>query len=213
MSLPVLIAFYLATGHLFHRVIFPEQKPEISTWFRPGQEFYSKAEGFRQTILKQENGFVFCTLKIDPFAAGPPKHIHKDFDETFRIENGELTVWVDGEIKKIRRGEVLHITKGVPHKPYNETADTIRLKGTIAFPEKFAFHLVQVYGVMDSRPGFEQAPDIALQMAMFQSSGFDSYIADGPPVPVQKAMGFIITPLLRLLGYKSYYKNYDPPVT
>ena len=213
MWLFLFIVSYLLVGHLFHRVIFPEQKPVITGHFKPGQVLYSKTEGFRQTVIKHEKRHVHCTLEMEPYAAGPPKHIHADFDETFQIENGELTVWVDGKIKKLRPGEVLHIPKGIPHKPYNETADAIRLKGSFAFPEKFAFNLVQVYGIMDSRAGFEQSPDIVLQMVMFQDSGFDSYLAEGPPVFVQKAMGFLITPLSRLLGYRSYYKQYDPSVT
>lgn len=140
----------------------------------------------------------------------PPRHIHTDFDETFEVENGELTLWVNGEIKKIRPGDVLHIPKGTPHKPYNETADTIHTKSVIAFPEKFAFNLTQVYGIMDNHPGFEKEPGIAFRMAMFQTSGFDSYVADGPPVFIQKAIGFVMAPALRLFGYKSYYKKYDP---
>lgn len=213
MVLLIVMTSYLVIGNLLHRIVFPEQKPEVSGWFKPGQEFYSKAEGFRQTVVKQEKGLVYCQLELEPFAGGPPKHIHTDFDETFEVENGELTLWVNGEIKKIRPGEVLIIPKGTPHKPYNETADTIRNKGTIAFPEKFAFNLIQVYGVMDSRPGFEQAPDIAFRMAMFQSNGFDSYLAEGPPVFIQKAMGFIMGPALRLFGYRSYDKKYDPFVS
>jgi len=210
MYLLVGIAFYIVAGNLFHRIIFPEKKPGIATWFKPGQQLYSKTEGFRQTVIKQENGYVHCTLEMEPYAAGPPKHIHTGFDETFQIENGELTVWVNGGIHKIRPGEVLPIPKGVPHKPYNETGDTIRLKGAFAFPEKFAFNLAQAYGVMDDQPGFEQAPDIAFRMALFQTNGFDSYIADGPPVFIQKAMGFALAPALRLFGYRSYYKKYDP---
>ncbi len=210
MFLLVFIVSYLVIGYLLHRVVFPEKKPVVSTWFRPGQEFYSKAEGVRQIVLKQENGFVYCQSVIGPFAGGPPRHIHTDFDETFEVENGELTLWVNGEIKKIRPGDVLHIPKGTPHKPYNETADTIHTKSAIAFPEKFAFNLLQVYGIMDSHPGFEKEPGIAFRMAMFQTNGFDSYAADGPPVFMQKAIGFVMAPALRLFGYKSYYEEYDP---
>lgn len=210
MFLFIFIVSYLVIGHLLHRVVFPEQKPVVSTWFKPGQEFYSKAEGMRQTVLKQENGFVYCWSEIEPFAGGPPKHVHTDFDETFEVENGELTLWVNGETRKVRPGDILFIPKGTPHKPYNETADTIRTKGAIAFPEKFAFNLTQVYGVMDNHPGFEKEPDIAFRMAMFQTNGFDSYLAEGPPVFIQKVMGFVAAPALRLLGYKSYDKKYDP---
>ena len=209
MSLLVLVGVYLVVGNLLHRVVFPEKSPDVSSFFKPGQEFYSKAEGFRQTIVKQEKGFVHGHLEVEPFAAGPPKHIHDGFDEIFEIENGELTVWVNGEIKKLLPGQVLHIPKGTPHKPYNETADTIRVKGSFAFPEKFAFFLPQVYGYMDSNPDFGKSPKTILQMALFQGAGFDSYLVDGPPIAVQKATGFVLSPLARVLGFRSYYEKYD----
>src|SRR5688500_12753521 len=86
----VLMAFagYLAIGYLLHLVIFPESKPEVSSYFRPGQKFYSKTEGFRQTVVKQENEQVFCSLEVEPFADGPPRHIHTSFDELFAVKNG-----------------------------------------------------------------------------------------------------------------------------
>lgn len=94
MAFLIFMTSYLVIGNLLHRIVFPEKKPEVSGWFKPGQKFYSKTEGFRQTVLKQENGFVHCLLEIEPFAGGPPKHIHTEFDEKFEIENGELTVCV-----------------------------------------------------------------------------------------------------------------------
>ena len=209
LSLVIFLALYLVVGNLMHRVIFPEKRPDVASYFKPGHEFYSKAEGFRQKVSRQEKGFVHGHLEVEPFAPGPPKHIHDDFDETFQIENGELTVWVAGEIRKLRPGQVLLIPKGTPHKPFNETADTIRVKGSFAFREDFAFQLQQVYGFMDENPNFAKSPKTIFQMALFQQAGFDSYVADGPPVPVQKAMGFMVGPLARLLGFKSYYEKYD----
>jgi mannose-6-phosphate isomerase-like protein (cupin superfamily) len=209
MYVLITIGLYLVVGNLFHRVIFPEQKPDISTYFKPGQEFYCKAEGATQKIHKQEAGLVFANSQFGPFSDGPPKHIHKGFDETFEIENGELTIWVDGEIKKIHPGESLFVPRGTPHKPYNETADTIRMKHTIGFPEKFAFYLLQVYGIMDNDPSFGKSPKTMLQMALIQDAGFDSFLAEGPPVIVQEMAGYVLSPLARLLGYKSYYPEYD----
>ncbi len=206
--LAVLVA-YLVIGYLFHLLIFPEKKPAVTSYFKAGQEFYSKSEGFKQTVHEQKEGKVFCSLQIDPFADGPPKHVHSDFDEFFEIENGELTVWLDGKIIKIKPGEILRVPKGTPHKPYNETADTIRVKGEIAFPEKFAYHLPQVYGLMDNSAWFAKSPRTLLQMALFTSEGFDSYVADGPPVFMQKLMSFVCTPLARLMGYRSFYEEYD----
>lgn len=209
LYLAILIAAYLCIGYLLHLVIFPEIKPAVSSYFKPGQQFYSKSEGFLQTVEKQDNGNVFCSLEIEPFAGGPPKHIHTGFDEFFEVSNGELTIWVNGEVKKIHSGEKLFIPKGTPHKPYNETADTIHANGSISFPEKFAYNLKQVYGVVDNTPGFEKSPKAILQMSLFAQAGFDSYAVDGPPLFVQKATSFLLAPLARMCGYKSYYKEYD----
>jgi hypothetical protein len=85
----------------------------------------------------------------------------------------------------------------------------IRRQGSIAFPEAFAFQLSQVYAVMDHTPDFGKSLATILQIAFFNVAGFDSYLAEGPPVLIQKSVGFLITPLARLLGYQSYYPQ-DP---
>ncbi len=203
----ILLGSYLVIGYLFHAVLFPEQKPDIATYFTPGDVFYSKTEKIKQTVVKQEKGFVYCTASIEPFAPGPPEHVHHGFDEVFEITNGELSLLVNGEVKKIRPGDKLHIPKGTPHKPFNETADTIYTKELIAFPEKFAFHLAQVYGLMDKK-GLGKSPGTMLQLSLMTHAGFDSYLA-GPPLMAQRVMGFLLTPAARLLGYRSFYPAYD----
>jgi hypothetical protein len=151
---------------------------------------------------------VYCKAEIGPFAGGPPVHIHSSFDETFEVENGELSVMVNGEVKKLHPGDKLFIPRGTPHKPFNETADTIRVKGVVEFPEHFAYYLSQVYGIMDHDPKFGKSIGTMFQMSLFTNLGFDSYMGDGPPVFIQKVTGFLVTPLARALGYKSYYPAY-----
>jgi mannose-6-phosphate isomerase-like protein (cupin superfamily) len=209
MFVLILAAGYLVIGYIFHLLIFPEKRPDVSTYFKPGHQFYSKAEGVLQTVVKQENGHVYCSTIMEPHAGGPPEHIHTSFDETFEVSNGELSLLVDGKVVKLKPGQTFNIPKGTPHKPFNETADTLRLKGTIAFPEKFAFHLAQIYGVMDNDLNFGKSAGTILQMSLIGSYGFDSYLADGPPVPMQKATSFMLTPLARWCGYKSFYPEYD----
>ena len=50
------IAFmaYLGIGYLLHAVIFPEKKPDISTYFKPGDVFYSKTERIKQRRIRQK---------------------------------------------------------------------------------------------------------------------------------------------------------------
>ena len=203
------LASYLVIGYLLHLVIFPEQKPEVSTYFKSGQVLYSQTEGFSQTVARQEDGKVYCNLEVHPYAAGPPKHIHTGFDEYFEIQNGELSVWVDGEVKTIRPGEVIHIPKGTPHKPFNQTADTIYLKKEFPMPEKFTFGINQIYALMDFHPNFGKMPAMLFMLAPLHQNGFDSYLAEGPPVALQKLTAFLLVPAARLLGYRSFYPEYD----
>lgn len=200
---------YLAIGYLCHLVLFPENKPPVSSYFKTGQQLHCKKEGIRLNIVKQENGFVYCTSFLEPWAEGPPIHIHKDFEETFAVLNGELSVWLNGEVIKLAPGDSLLVPKGAAHKPFNETNETIHVKGVTAFPEKFAYYLSQVYGVMDHKPWFGKMPATMLQMSLLSSEGFDSYLREGPPVAIQRITNFVLVPLTRLLGYKSYYPEYD----
>jgi mannose-6-phosphate isomerase-like protein (cupin superfamily) len=204
-----LIGGYLVIGYLLHLVVFPEKKPDVKTYFKPGYLFSAKMEGAHQTVVKQENGHVYCNSELEPFADGPPCHIHTGFDETFEVTKGELSVLVNGKVVKLTPGKKLFVPRGTPHKPFNETAESVIMKGAVAFPEKFAFNLQQVYGLMDNMPGFGKSPSTLFQMSLLASEGFDSYLADGPPVFLQKALGFLIVPISRLMGLKSYYKEYD----
>ena len=165
-------------------------------------------EGFKQTVIKQENGNVYCTVEIEPKAPGPPLHIHSGFDEMFEIKQGELSILVDGKTEILKPGEKYYVEKGAAHKPFNQTDSTIVAEmGEFAFPEKFAVYLSQVYGFFDESQDNMKPPKVIFQMAMFNQH-LDSYLGDGPPVAMQKVQNFFIVPFARLLGYRSFYEKY-----
>ncbi|MEX0648518.1 MAG: hypothetical protein WEA56_16275 [Balneolaceae bacterium] len=67
---------------------------------------------------------------------------------------------------------------------------------------------------MDHNPEFGKLPATLFMLAPIQQAGgFDSYLAEGPPVFVQKSVHFLITPVARLMGYKSFYKEFGIPST
>ena len=81
---------YVVIGALLDKVIFPEAEPGSDYYPREGQVFVSKSEGFRQTILKRENGLVWMELMLEPHAPGPPEHIHTNLPENFIVIEGAL---------------------------------------------------------------------------------------------------------------------------
>lgn len=206
------IVAYLLIGALLDKVIFPEAEPGPDYYPREGQVFVSKSEGFRQTVLRRENGLVWGELVLEPYAAGPPEHIHTTFPEKFIVAEGTLSLLVGGEKKTLRIGESLLISPGTPHKPFNETDSPVVVKGPFTpeygIPEQFTVFLTQAYGFFDESESNNQLPKALLQMSRF-SPKYDSWLAN-PPVFLQKALFFAIGPTARLVGYRTYYEKYKP---
>ncbi len=201
----ILLIVYLAVGYLFHMVIFPQRTPDVLNYFQPGDVLYSEKGGNTMTILAQDGDIVHMEMTLLPFADGPPVHYHNGFDETFIVESGTLTILADGVEHILEPGEQITIPKGMVHKPYNPTADTVVVRGDI--PVEFAVYLNQVYGYMDESEKNMRPPKVILQMAMF-GNRFDSHRPEDPPLLVRKPVNFMIVPLARLLGYRSYYEQY-----
>ena len=203
-------AAYLLFGNLAHYIIFPEDQPDIYTYFQPGDHFVSEWEGIEQTVVRREGDRLFIDLLIRPHSPGPPEHIHTDFEEVFEVTSGTLSILVNGEKYILHPGEPITIPPGTPHKPFNET-DSVGIVSseTLSLPLDFAVYLSQVYGYLDASPENDEMPGVMLQMSLFNQH-FDSWLADGPPIAIQKTMGFLVRPLARLVGYKNYYPEYSP---
>jgi quercetin dioxygenase-like cupin family protein len=206
------LAAYVLIGALVDRVIFPEAEPAAEYYPPEGYVFVSKSEGFRQKILKRENGLFWLELVLEPHAAGPPEHIHTTFPENFIVAEGTLSLIVNGEKKRLRAGESFLVPPDTPHKPFNETDSPVVVKGPLTpeygIPERFSIFLTQAYGFFDEAESNNRPPKALLQMSRF-SPKYDSWLA-GPPVFLQKALFFVIGPTARLLGYRTYYEKYKP---
>lgn len=203
---------YVLIGNLFDKVIFPETPPGEDFYPRAGQIFYSKSEGFRQTVLKRENGLIWTQLEIEPHAPGPPEHTHGAFPENFVVAEGTLSLLVNGEKKILHAGESFFVSPGTPHKPFNETDLRVVVKSPTtpeyALPEKFSVFLTQAYGYFDEAESHSQPPRVLLQMSRFAPE-HNLWLAS-TPVSLQKTLFFVIGPTARLLGYRQYYEKYKP---
>ena len=65
-----------------------------------------------------------------PRSAGTPVHIHPFASETYRILEGTLEVNVNGQWKKLQKGEEMTIDKGVPHTFRNPIDGVTRVYNT-----------------------------------------------------------------------------------
>jgi len=56
--------------------------------------------------------------------AEPPLHVHEREDETFFILEGNVSVWVGGQVHHLAAGESIFLPRGIPH--------TFRIKSPVA---------------------------------------------------------------------------------
>ena len=183
-----IIAGYLIVGLIIHHWIFPTKTPDLSNYFVVGQSFHSKLEGLSQTIVKAENGLLTTDIKIQAKSKGPVTHIHENFDETFVVKSGTLSMQYGNDIKEITAGQTIVIPKNTPHKPFNETDSLIVVTSTM--PLDFAYCLSQIYPFWDENDANAKPPKVLLQLAVFGDK-FDSYpTVDAPPKPALKLLKF-----------------------
>ncbi len=205
ISAIAIFVVYLLLGHFLHRVVFPEKRPDARRYLNEGDSFGSASVGDKISVVERLNGQVRLKLEFAPEAEGPPMHIQTGWDETFKTISGTLGLIVDGEKIMLQPGKAFTVKKGAAHKPYNPTDKPVAVD--VVMPADFALGLSQVYGYMDEDEQNMQPPKVIFQMAMFNQY-FDSYLAEGPPVAVQKAVNFVLIPIARLLGFKSYYDKF-----
>ncbi len=202
---------YLIFGLVLVWILKPTAKKDLSNYFRPGDHLVSRFEGFDQTVLAVNDGWMHTRLEVKPYAAGPPEHFHEHFTEIFTVKRGTLSILVNGEKRTLKAGETITIPPMTRHKPFNETGDTVVVEGDDpkTLPVEFGYLLTQLYGFMDEYPDGPSTPQMLMQLSVYGSDA-DSWIADGPPLIVQKAMRTLIEPTARLMGFKDHNEEYKP---
>ncbi len=205
------IAAFLLSGIFLDRYVWTAPKPDLANYFKPGDRFVSRFEGFEQTVLSINDGWLHTRLDVAPYAPGPPEHFHEAFAETFTVRSGTMSILVNGEKRTLRAGETITIPPMTKHKPFNETGEAVVVESDDpkTLPVEFGYILTQLYGFMDRYPDGPSVPNMLMQFSVYGDLA-DSYIADGPPLRVQKALRVAMAPTARLLGYSNQYQKYRP---
>lgn len=192
------VLLYFVGGGILLNHVFPPKPIDYSSYFEKQQQFASKEEGMQLSIKKLDAEKVFLKVSLEPYASGPPEHIHQDFDEFFAVEKGTLSLLINGEKRTLKAGESILIPKGTPHKPFNETDQMIILNDSSetlpTMPSHFAYGLSQLYPVMDQYG--TQSPKVFLKLASLGLK-FDTWMPN-PPIFVQKSMRWLLSPTVRI---------------
>lgn len=146
-------------------------------------------------------------FSVAPGGKLPVVHLHPEQDEIFEIRKGEFTISLGGENQTLKPGDKLTIPKGAPHQWWNPAAEPAEMKVTFEPALNTETFLEQFFGLgNDGKTKPDGTPSFLQIMTMVNK--YQLYVA-GPPVFVQKIMGFVLGGIARLLGYRGFYQAYS----
>lgn len=73
---------------------------------------------------------IVFEITMAPGAMGPPRHSHPAQDESWTVQEGELSVLVDDQWRILAAGETLAIGPGTVHTLANRSAASVRFHDT-----------------------------------------------------------------------------------
>jgi quercetin dioxygenase-like cupin family protein len=158
---------------------------------------------------KDSNGkrLVF-DFSVSPKGKLPVVHFHPSQTETFEIKSGEFCILIGKETKQLKAGDKLTIEKGVPHQWWNPSdRETSEMKVTFEPALNTETFLEQFFGLGNENKTRTDGTPAFLQI-MAMANEYEIYVS-GPPLPIQKLMGFVLGGIARLMGYRKYYKHYS----
>jgi quercetin dioxygenase-like cupin family protein len=97
-------------------------------------------------------------------AKGPPLHTH-EFDEAFYVLEGELTVQVRQELRKVSAGELAFALGGMPHTLANRSAASARsliICTPAGFEREFARRIAAQAGVEPQAWATQPIPEVTV---------------------------------------------------
>jgi mannose-6-phosphate isomerase-like protein (cupin superfamily) len=192
----------------------PEQHEKSSAENEAVSVIENPVTGERVTFLRRgedtDGELVELEISAEPFAIGPPAHVHEHQVETFEILEGSVTGTLDEEPFTLSASESFVIPAGTPHRWWNDGEEELRARVEVRPALEFAEFLETVYGLAaDGETNANGVPN-PLQMAVIADHYWETNHLASPPAPIQKLAFHVLAPIGRLLGYRAYYAKYSP---
>jgi len=137
-----------------------------------------------------------------------PKHFHTFQDETFEVIEGQLTILLDGEIKKLSAGEKITLPKNIPHNHYNNEDTEVTYIHSVTPALDFDYLIENLVGLAADGKSKNGKYGLVQELVALKYLDSKSYLAD-IPIGIQKVLMNTIAPIGRLFGYRAIYKKYS----
>ncbi len=177
-----------------------------------GQTITNPTNGDSYTFIetaKDTNG-ARVSMKASIKSKGQlvPKHYHVLQDETFEVISGQLTVFFEGQTRKITAGEKITFPKNIPHNHYNDDDDTVVYIHTVTPALDFDYLIENLVGLAADGKSKNGKYGLVQELVSLKYLDSKSYLAD-LPMGVQNILMNTVAPVARLFGYRAIYQKYS----
>ncbi len=136
-------------------------------------------------------------------------HLHPSADEIFEVISGTLSYQLNGVEGAVKAGEKIFLPKGQPHAHWNAQAEDLVMIQTITPCLDVDRFLETLFGLAaDGRLDKTGQPPFLQIMIWLRELNNKTYLA-AIPVSVQDFLAVMLTPIAKLLGYKTFYPKYS----
>ncbi|RDC66245.1 cupin domain-containing protein [Adhaeribacter pallidiroseus] len=206
-----ILLVYIFVGQFIHRYVFPEPLPHNTMYPVAGDVITNPFAGEQITFLKsgiETNGaYSLREFRLKPGGAVPRAHMHTDYDETFKVIQGSLTVICNGSEHVLQPGDSLTIPRGTAHQPVSKGNEEIVTINRVVPAAKHDLMLAQTHGFFTEKDRPRSKAEFFLQAMLFVDY-YRTYTAD-IPILAQKVLSFLLAPTARLLGYRTWKPQYS----
>jgi len=201
---------YVLVGTFLHQVAFPVPAIAPSLLPRAGDSVYNHLSGerlvFRQTHTDTDGEYWEADFFLDPHGAAQGEHVHAEAEEYFRGVEGVLTLSLDGNARELLPGETVVVPPGTPHRPFNNSEQTVHVIAGGRPARHFDLCLIQTWGLFMKAD--QKEPGLIPLLPFLSTVDCDVFPA-GIPVGVARTLRLLVAPAARVVGFSGFGPAYD----
>ncbi len=138
----------------------------------------------------------------------PVAHYHPQQEEEFTVEEGTISVRLNGELRILQQGEQLVIPANTVHSMWNHSDQQSRVNWKVRPALDTEYLLETGMGLAADGKVNENGLPSVLQTALLMFRYKQVYRLAKIPYVIQLILFGILSPFAKLVGYRSVYKKY-----
>lgn len=145
---------------------------------------------------------------FSPGNAGPPAHIHVDYEESFHVIEGEFLIVEDGVEHHVTAGDTHPVPPGAEHTFRNvgDGAGAVVVRSTP--PGGARDVIATLFGMAHEGKVNDRGQPGFLQGMVSAAATIDDTVFTSPPPAITKPLVRVVAPIANALGYQAVHDRY-----